>query len=105
MVPPLVADVNSFSETSYSRATLYVPESAWLDYYCCDVWTLFEHQVVEPDALPGDANLDGTVNIADVNMIINDILGSTMTPACDVNGDGSVNIADVNSVIGIILGN
>ena len=104
VVPPLVADENSFSETTYSRATLYVPESAWLDYYCCDVWTLFENQVIEPDALQGDCNLDGAVNIADVNMVINDILRGTMSPACDVNGDGSVNIADVNYIIGVILG-
>lgn len=104
VTPPVVADVNSFTESNYSNTTLYVPESAWVDYYSCEVWTLFENQVVEPDVLPGDANLDGTVNIADVNLVINDILSGTVTPACDMNGDGSVNIGDVNFVIGIILG-
>ena len=103
-VPPLAADEECFSEETYSRATLYVPESTWLDYYSCDVWTLFEKQVIEPATLPGDANLDGAVNIADVNLVINDILSGTMTEACDANGDGSVNIADVNFIIGCILG-
>ena len=103
-VPPLAADEECFSEETYSRATLYVPESTWLDYYSCDVWTLFENQVIEPATLPGDANLDGAVNIADVNLVINDILSGTMTEACDANGDGSVNIADVNFIIGCILG-
>ena len=102
--PPLVADVNSFAEETYSRATLYVPESAWLDYYCCDVWTLFEDQVIVPPVLPGDANLDGAVNITDVNVVINDILSGAMSSDCDVNGDGSVNIADINFIIGVILG-
>ena len=102
-IPPLVADENCFPENVYHQATLYVPECAWVDYYCCDVWTLFDHQVVEPAVLPGDANLDGAVNIADVNLVINDILSGASTTACDVNGDGSVNIADVNFIINRIL--
>ena len=30
--------------------------------------------------------------------------GNTGTPAADVNGDGEINIADINAVINIILG-
>ena len=101
--PPVVADESSFDEVNYSNATLYVPESSSVDYYCCDVWTLFEHQVVEPAALPGDVNADGVVNITDVNVVINDILQGVASADCDVNGDGSINIADVNFIIGRIL--
>ena len=72
--PPVVADENSFSEETYSKATLYVPESTWEDYYCCDVWTLFEHQVIDKGGLTGDVNGDGSVNIADINLVINQIL-------------------------------
>ena len=55
----------------------------------------------------GDVNADGEVNIADVNTIIDIILGVkydeyTMERA-DVNSDGEVNIADVNALIDIIL--
>ena len=52
----------------------------------------------------GDANCDGEVNIADVNTVIDIILGGTPQPSADVNGDGEINIADVNTVIDIILG-
>lgn len=56
----------------------------------------------------GDVNNDNEVNIADINAIINVILGKTtheeFITRADVNGDGEVNIADINVVIGIILG-
>ena len=52
----------------------------------------------------GDVNNDGEVNIADVNAVINTILGGSSLQSADVNGDGEVNIADVNAVINIILG-
>ena len=49
-------------------------------------------------------NRDLEVNIADVNAVINMILGgNTGTAAADVNGDGEINIADINAVIDIIL--
>ena len=57
--------------------------------------------------LKGDVNGDGSVNIADVNMLINIILGATMDAEtmkrADVNEDGSYNISDINEVIAIIL--
>ena len=57
------------------------------------------------NALPGDVNGDGEVNIADVNCIINVILGGhdTYEGRADVNADGEVNIADINAVIACIL--
>ena len=57
-----------------------------------------------PQAMPGDVNSDGEVNIADVNIIINAIMRELNDNALDVNGDGEVNIGDVNAVIRIILG-
>ena len=53
--------------------------------------------------LKGDVNGDGEVNIADVNCIIEVILGGESDNDCDVNEDEEVNIADVNLVIDIIL--
>lgn len=64
--------------------------------------------VVEGADLPGDVNLDGEVNIADLNAIIDIILGGNVDDQtrerADVNGDGEVNIADINGVIDAILG-
>ena len=53
----------------------------------------------------GDINGDGKVDIADVNAVINMMLGKeTPTSAADVTGDENVDIADVNAVINIMLG-
>lgn len=55
--------------------------------------------------VPGDSNGDGVVDIADVNSVINQMLGKeAMIPACDMNGDGVIDIADVNAVINKMLG-
>ena len=59
-------------------------------------------------AVPGDVNADGEVNIADVNCLIDIILGIRTADEFEgralVNDDEEVNIADVNCVIDIILG-
>ena len=52
----------------------------------------------------GDLDGDGEVNINDVNVVINDILGDGSGAAHDVNGDGEVNITDINTLIDIIFG-
>lgn len=65
--------------------------------------------VVEGADLPGDVNRDGEVNVADINALIDIILGGTVDEEtdtrADVNRDGEVNIADINAVIDIILNN
>ena len=53
--------------------------------------------------IEGDVNADGDVNIADINMVINNIINNTHNPSCDVNEDGEINIADINRLINIIL--
>lgn len=53
--------------------------------------------------LRGDVNLDGEVNIGDVNAVISIILGQDNGLNGDVNQDTEVNIGDVNSIIAIIL--
>ena len=56
-------------------------------------------------SIKGDVNNDGEVNIADVNAVINMILGGGgSNTSGDVNADGEINIADVNAIINIILG-
>ena len=54
-------------------------------------------------SLVGDVNLDGQVNISDLNAIIHTIFSGTLNDNADLNHDGDVNIADVNMVINIIL--
>ena len=53
------------------------------------------------DLIPGDANSDGEVNVADVDYVIEHIgeaLDAT-NKAADVNGDGEINVADVDYII------
>jgi hypothetical protein len=52
----------------------------------------------------GDVNGDGEVNIADVNVVIDVILGGGSNTAADINNDAEINIADINALIDIILG-
>ena len=53
----------------------------------------------------GDVNGDFEVNIADINALIDIILGGddNSEGRSDVNEDGEVNISDINEVIDIIL--
>ena len=51
----------------------------------------------------GDVNADGDVNIADINAVVNVVLGGPFDIKCDVNEDGDINIADINYLIDIIL--
>lgn len=55
-------------------------------------------------AVPGDVNGDGMVDIADVNIVINVMLGKADNEAADVTGDKHVDIADVNAIINAMLG-
>ena len=54
----------------------------------------------------GDVDNDGVVDVADLQCIINIIIGTmNATSSADVNGDGEIDIADIQNVINIILGN
>ena len=51
-----------------------------------------------------DVNLDGEVNIADINAVIHAILGGIEDSSHDVHRDGEVNIGDINNLVDRILG-
>ena len=57
-----------------------------VSYFACD-----------DQAIPGDANGDGSVNLADLNPVLANFGQST--GAGDVTGDGVVNLADLNLVL------
>jgi hypothetical protein len=58
--------------------------------------------------LYGDVNFDNNLDITDVILLINFILGTTPTEeeglTADMNQDGIINILDVISLVGEILG-
>ena len=58
--------------------------------------------------LLGDLNGDGNVDVTDVSLLIDVVLGKDVTLAdgalTDLNGDGNVDVSDVSLIIDIILG-
>ena len=58
--------------------------------------------------LYGDVNFDGSLDITDVILLVNFVLGTTPTEeealTADFNQDGIINILDVITVVGEILG-
>ena len=53
----------------------------------------------------GDLNSDGMVNIQDVILLVNDVIGTLADVTCaDLNDDGEINILDIVQLVNIILG-
>ena len=52
----------------------------------------------------GDLNQDGTVDVADVTLLVNKLLGIAVLDdsQCDLNHDGIVDVADVTTLVNII---
>ena len=74
------------------------------------VWSNIQHVTLTgngDEPLQGDVNGDGMVNIADVTVLIDYLLGNVPedfdTNAADVNGDSLINIADVTALIDLLL--
>lgn len=64
-------------------------------------------QIKITSTLKADVNLDGEVNVADIDAIIGVILGMNQDPdlmnRADVNSDGEVNVLDIDRVVAVIL--
>ena len=86
----------------YSSRTLHVPHGKADAYQADESWYPYFGQIVD-DLGQGDVNGDGTVNITDINAVIDVILRDGSTTAADVNHDGTVNISDINAILGYIL--
>jgi hypothetical protein len=52
---------------------------------------------------PCDINADQSINVSDVQLIVNEALG-VIPPSDDLNRDGVVNVSDVQIVINAALG-
>ena len=73
-------------------------------------WKLYvlEELVGESNFLEGDINLDGTVNILDIVVLVSFILDSqspsdSQFSSSDLNGDGFLNVLDIVQLVNIIL--
>ena len=65
-------------------------------------------KLIDSLRLSCDVNIDGSVDVADVNTAINCMLGQNapdvIPAACDVNQDDAVDVTDVNFIINAMLG-
>lgn len=72
------------------------------------VYGMIDTVKTEPERLHGDVDGNGIVDVDDVNIAINVILGgntsSSLLRLADLDGNGIVDVDDVNVVINIILG-
>ena len=56
-------------------------------------------------AMKGDIDNNGEVNVTDVTMLVNKIIGSSQISdeVCDINEDGTVDVSDITGLINLIL--
>ena len=84
---------------SFSAA---LPVSGWwsADHFQLTLSSIPHEEPIE--ALPGDVNQDGAIDISDIVAIINQIAGTATYEHADVNQDQKVDISDIVAVINII---
>lgn len=67
-----------------------------------------ENPSANTQTIRGDVNHDGSITMADANMVVNYFLATNKpedfdTTAADVNEDGSVTMADANQIVNMFL--
>ena len=106
---PACADITLGTNVFYNATdgcTLHVRPSQFAAYNAADQWKDFFDVVgdlEDDDANPLDVNGDGSVNVGDVNYVLNLILQEAYEAKADVNGDEAVNVGDVNTILAYIL--
>ena len=94
---------NVMTTTQVEAATA----KGWTPAFTPDGSKWYKYAGSEPDALRGDVNGDGEVNVGDLVSVSNFMAGdeSISKDAADVNEDGNVDISDVVKLVNIILNN
>ena len=93
----------------FSNRTLHVPYGSLAAYQNNSFWSPYFGTIVEMEAGPvGDLSGDGTIDIDDVTMLIDVLLGNNTTTLntaiADINGDNMLDIDDVTLLISQLLG-
>ena len=105
MTTPPAINENTFP--SRANATLYVPVGSLSAYQSAQYWNEFELILEQVAYIPGDANGDGSITVADYIAIAHYIMGTPPAnfneQAADANGDGQINVADYIAVAHIIM--
>ena len=98
-----------FNDSHFSNCELIVPRGTKAAYQAASIWRNFLN-ITETDYPAefkrGDVNNDNMVDIDDVTLLINYVLGNSVdinTPAANMNDDSSIDIDDVTALISYIL--
>lgn len=103
-----VADVRDvLRHSSYKDYYVMSSNSARWGYGKLDIQAGMKY-VLGIEDKNGDVNLDGEVNVSDINAVIDIILGGKTDQdtrrRADVNNDGEISVSDVNMILDLILG-
>ena len=91
--------INSNSEIEYYITAANIPGNSVSHPNAG--WHIF---ISSDDSMLGDVNSDNLINILDVILVVNIILGiNDFNSLADINIDGSINILDVVQLVNIIL--
>ena len=105
-VPPAITAA-CFASKTYNQAVLSVPKGSLQAYQTAEGWKEFNKFSTFESIQVGDVNADGEVTVADMNIVIDLILGFNYSDEvrgrADVNGDKEISVADINVIIDIIL--
>ena len=104
---PPTCESKALDNINKRNCELIVPSGSIPAYQCADQWKDFFY--IRGLIMEGDVNEDGSIDISDVLLLVDMILGKeSVTPQRlangDLNEDGSIDICDVQMVIDIILG-
>ncbi len=99
--------LNTFEDVDTLECNVYVP-SGTVDLYKATMpWQPFFHILPIPSNLRGDVNNDGVVDVVDVSILINIVLGKDSADKYErrayILGNDYIDVTDVNALINIIL--
>lgn len=105
VTPPYTTDNNSFSQSVYDLAKLFVPVEAMSTYANTAVWERFVNIFgIGTEVTTGDVDGDGQISIADLTNLVDLIMsGAEPSTSSDIDGDGSLTIADITALVDILL--
>jgi len=94
----------SFLINNQDLTSTNIALSVWPTYHSYSQKDIF-FDVTTNNNLLGDVNFDGFVNVLDIVMVVNIVLGNeSELSAADLNSDSFINVLDIVFLVNIILG-
>lgn len=101
---PQTVDITGITEDVYYQINVLNGQGK---YTVSNVTRFYEGSNPLNEAKDGDVTGDGSIDVADINAIINIMLGKNVAGdfkgKADVTGEGTIDVADINAVINIML--